>query len=241
MHRNGTGWMAGARKAASRLLPLLLLLPAAALPVERNEAVDRCLRSAEVLKKIMAVSDRAIPSDLLLKAHCIAIIPGMKKGAFIFGAKFGKGMVSCRGEGRKGWTAPAMIRIEGGSFGLQIGGSSTDVVLLVMNESGKRKLLESKFTLGADVAAAAGPVGRSGQAQTDAQMTAGILSYSRSRGVFAGISLEGATLRADQESNRMLYGGGVGPRDILSGRVAAPEGVQPLISTLERYSSYEHQ
>jgi SH3 domain-containing YSC84-like protein 1 len=206
-----------------------------------QDAVERLDQSALVLDEIMGADDHAIPSELLNKAHCVSIIPGMKKAGFIVGAKYGKGAISCRGESGKGWTAPATIRIEGGSVGLQIGGSATDVVLLVMNESGKNKLISSKFTLGADASAAAGPVGRTASAQTDAQMTAEILSYSRSRGVFAGVSLEGATLRPADDDNKTLYGRDIEMKEILNGRVASPVTAEKLLATLNKYSSQEHK
>ncbi len=189
----------------------------------------------------MATPDKAIPRDLLSKAHCVAIVPGLIKGAFIVGAKKGTGVILCRGDGGKGWTGPSTVRVEGGSFGLQIGGSSTDVVLLVMNAKGKDKLLSSKFTLGGDAAVAGGPVGRSAAAQTDAQLTAEILSYSRSKGVFAGLSLEGATMRGDADEDKKIYGKSVDRRQILSGAVAAPASVSGLIATLTKLSSAEHR
>ena len=165
-----------------------------------------------------------------------SIIPGVKKAGLGFGGEYGKGVLACRGRGGHGWSGPSTIRIEGGSFGLQIGGSSTDVILLVLNEDGEKKLLQSKFTLGADAAAAAGPVGRDAKAETDLQMHAEILSYSRSRGIFAGISLDGSTLRQDADDNKAIYGKEVTPQQIISGAVAPPASVKMLISTLSKYS-----
>ncbi|MBI1356993.1 MAG: hypothetical protein GC160_21855 [Acidobacteria bacterium] len=221
---------------------LLLLIAALACHLgAASKSVERCLKAAEALDEIMSISDKSIPQDLLSKAHCVAIIPGLVKGGFIVGGKYGRGVLLCRGEEGKGWTAPTTVRIEGGSVGFQIGGTKTDVVLLVMNAKGKDKLLSSKFTVGADAAAAAGPVGRTAQAQTDAQMRAEILSYSRSRGVFAGVSLEGATLRPDEDEDTELYGKSVDRRAILDGKVAAPPEVQPLLDTLNKYSSQEHR
>jgi lipid-binding SYLF domain-containing protein len=205
-----------------------------------DEAVERQDIAAQVLEEVMGTPEKGIPLDLMQKAHCIVIVPSVKKVGFIVGGRYGKGVVSCRGAGGKGWTGPSTVRIEGGSVGLQIGGSSTDFVLLVMNERGAEKLIESKFTLGADAAVAGGPVGRSAQAQTDAQMHAQILSYSRSRGAFAGISLEGATLRQDQDDNRSIYGKAVEPKAILSGEIPAPASSRNLIATLTKYSSAEH-
>ena len=205
-----------------------------------DEAVERQDTAAQVLEEVMGTPEKGIPLDLMQKAHCVIIVPGVKKVGFIVGGRFGKGVASCRGAGGKGWTGPSTVRIEGGSVGLQIGGSSTDFVLLVMNERGAEKLIESKFTLGADAAVAGGPVGRSAQAQTDAQMHAQILSYSRSRGAFAGISLEGATLRQDQDDNRKIYGKDVEPKAVLSGAIPAPASSRNLIATLTKYSSAEH-
>jgi lipid-binding SYLF domain-containing protein len=205
-----------------------------------DEAVERQDTAAQVLEEVMGTPEKGIPLDLMQKAHCVIIVPGVKKVGFIVGGRYGKGVASCRGAGGKGWTGPSTVRIEGGSVGLQIGGSSTDFVLLVMNERGAEKLIESKFTLGADAAVAGGPVGRSAQAQTDAQMHAQILSYSRSRGLFAGISLEGATLRQDQDDNRSIYGKAVEPKAILSGEIPAPASSRNLIAMLTKYSSAEH-
>lgn len=199
--------------------------------------VKRLDAAATVFSEVMQTPDKAIPQELLDKAHCIAVIPGMKKGAFIFGAKYGKGFLSCRKNSGVGWTGPGAVRIEGGSFGLQIGGSETDVILLVMNERGAQRLLSSKFTLGGDAEVAAGPVGRTATAQTDAYMTAEILSWSRSRGVFAGVSLQGATLRQDLDDNRDLYGRTLENKEIITQEMAPPKPAERLISLLNKYSS----
>ena len=217
----------------ARLLTAFLLLTAAGFA--DNAADERLQASADVLKEIMATADRSIPHDLLQKAECIVVVPGMKKGAFIIGANYGRGFVSCRKE-RAGWSAPAGIRMEGGSVGFQIGGSETDVVMLVLNKRGADKLMSSKFTLGGDASVAAGPVGRTSTAETDALMHAEILSWSRSRGVFAGISLKGATLRGDKDSNKELYGSELETRDIVTAK-AAPKSAAPLISLLNKYSA----
>jgi lipid-binding SYLF domain-containing protein len=201
-----------------------------------EKAVERTITAAKVLDEVMGTPESAIPSDLLNKSQCVAIIPGVKKAGLGIGGQFGKGVIACRAEGGKGWTGPSTVRVEGGSFGLQIGGSSTDLIMLVLNERGAQKLLESKFTLGADAAAAAGPVGRDAKAQTDAQMHAEILSYSRSRGAFAGISLDGSTLRQDADDNRAIYGKDVTPEQILTGKVAPPISVKLLMDTLNKYS-----
>src|ERR1039457_7195771 len=166
---------------------------------------DRLDASADALPDAMRAADKGIPQDLLDKAKCVVVIPGMKKAGFIFGAKYGRGFAACRQSGGSGWSAPAAMRVEGGSVGFQIGASETDVVLLVMNDGGMKHLLSDKFTLGGDASAAAGPVGRDVSAQTDAQMSAEMLSYSRSQGLFAGISLQGATLRPDGATNKELY------------------------------------
>jgi lipid-binding SYLF domain-containing protein len=157
------------------------------------EPAERLREAAAVFSEIMAATDTSIPQDLLTNAHCIVIVPGLKTGAFIVGGKYGKGYLSCRNPTGKGWSAPGTIRIEGGSVGFQIGGSSTDLIILVMSERGADKLLSSKFTLGAEGSVAAGPVGRTVTAQTDAQMKADILSWSRSQGLFAGVALQGAS------------------------------------------------
>ncbi|HEX6893895.1 MAG TPA: lipid-binding SYLF domain-containing protein [Bryobacteraceae bacterium] len=200
-------------------------------------APDRLAEAADMMTEIMGAPDKGIPQDLLEKAQCIVIVPGVKKGAFILGGKYGKGFMLCRKEGGVGWSAPAAIRVEGGSFGFQIGVSETDVVMLVMNESGAKKLLSSKFTLGGDASVAAGPVGRTSSAETDAQMHAEILTWSRARGVFAGLSLSGATLRPDDDWNKELYGKAMSNRDIVMGNTPAPASAAKLLSLLNKYSS----
>src|SRR4029077_4342621 len=177
----------------------------------------RLEESAIVFSEITNTPDKGIPNDLIEKAHCIVIVPGMKKGAFIVGGQYGKGYLSCRRTSGAGWSAPGTVRIEGGSVGFQIGGSETDVIMLVMNQHGADKLLSSQFTLGAEGEVAAGPVGRSSTAETDALMRAEILSWSRSRGVFAGIALKGATLRQDVDANEALYGKKLENREIVTG------------------------
>ena len=197
---------------------------------------QRLQNSVDVFKEIMATPDKSIPKELLDGSQCIVIVPAMKEGAFIFGAKYGKGYLSCRKRDGVGWTAPGTIRIEGGSFGFQIGGQETDVVLLVMNRSGEDKLLSSQFTLGAGASVAAGPVGRSTKAETDALMTAEILSWSRTHGVFAGISLQGATLRQDVGDNRDLYGRTLENKEIIDQQLPVPASAKPLIALLDKYS-----
>jgi len=224
-------------KRSSRRVIAALSISAALLSAAQSDAPARLGAAADVFKEVMRTPDKAIPQDLLNKAECIIIVPGLKKGAFIVGAKYGKGFVSCRSKSGVGWAAPASIRVEGGSFGLQAGGSETDVIMLVMNQSGMNRLLTSKFTLGGDVTVAAGPVGRSTQAETDAFMTAEILTWSRARGLFAGVALSGATLREDSEWNEALYGRKITNREILTSTIAPPAAAQPMLDELNRYSS----
>ena len=179
---------------------------------------------------------RAFRKELLESAHCIIIVPGLKAGAFVFGGKYGKGVLSCRSEARTGWSAPGTVRIEGGSFGFQTGSSETDVVMLVMNNDGVDKLLSSKFTLGVEGSVAAGPVGRTATAQTDLQMHADILSWSRSRGLFAGVALGGATLRQDLDDNETLYGKALENREIVTKPTMPPKAAKELLSLLNRRS-----
>jgi SH3 domain-containing YSC84-like protein 1 len=201
-----------------------------------NESARRLGEAASVFSEIMSAPDKGIPQDLLEKAHCIVIVPSVKTAAFIVGAKYGKGFLSCRSGSGHGWSAPAAVRIEGGSVGFQIGGSETDLVLLVNSERGADKLMQSKFTLGAELSVAAGPVGRTATAQTDAQMHAEILSWSRSQGLFAGIALEGATLREDLDDNAALYGTKLENRFIVSSGTPPPESAATLMTLLNAYS-----
>jgi lipid-binding SYLF domain-containing protein len=226
-------------KRTSKLIVLPCLLLAGVTSSMAETASDRLQHSAVVLKEILSAPDRSIPRDLLDDAHCLVIVPGMKSAAFLVGAKYGRGFIICRQDTRSGWGAPAAVRIEGGSFGFQAGASETDVVMLVMNLRGMDKLLQSKFTLGGAAEVAAGPVGRSSTAQTDAEMTAKILSYSRSRGVFAGISLQGATLRQDLDENRELYGHRIANKQIVMKRMKAPAAAAELIEALKSYSRHE--
>jgi len=202
-------------------------------PEAQAQTVARLQTSVAVFDEAMKMDDRSIPEDLLKKAQCIAIVPGLKKGAFVVGAKYGRGFVSCRTG--TGWSAPAGIKVEGGSVGFQIGGAEVDVILAIMNTRGVERLLSNEFTLGADASVAAGPLGRTAAAQTDAAMTAEILSWSRSRGVFAGVSLEGATLRGDDEANLDLYGKRLEMRPIVTGAIPIPVAALPLINRLSKY------
>jgi lipid-binding SYLF domain-containing protein len=206
-----------------------------------KDSAKRLNESAIVFSEVMGTPDKGIPQEMLENAHCIVIVPGLKTAAFLVGAKYGKGYLSCRNKGAAGWSAPGTVRIEGGSVGFQIGGSATDLIMLVMNERGVDKLLSSKFTLGAEGSVAAGPVGRTATAQTDAQMHAEILSWSRSQGLFAGLALEGATLRQDLDDNASLYGRKIENREIVTSRMHAPQAAQRLLGLLNRYSAREHK
>jgi len=225
------------RFLATGLLLSVSILAADKAEKEKDTAL-RAEKSAAVFSEIMAAPDKGIPQDLLEKAHCIVIVPDLKKGAFIVGAKYGKGVLSCRTAGGS-WSAPGSVRVEGGSVGLQIGGSVTDVVMLVMNERGMEKLLGDQFTLGGEGEVAAGPVGRSASAQTDAKMSAEILSWSRSHGVFAGLSLQGATLRQDTKDNEQLYGKPLTNREVVDGKVKPPAAAEKLLTALNRYPMHE--
>jgi SH3 domain-containing YSC84-like protein 1 len=216
---------------------LAATLALAPLVAKDNDNVKRLDESATVFSEIMATPDKGIPHDLLANAHCIVIVPSLKTAAFVIGAKYGKGYVSCRHA--NGWSAPGTVRIEGGSFGFQIGGSETDVIMLVMNQGGEDKLLSSKFTLGGEGSVAAGPVGRTAAAQTDLQMHAEILSWSRTQGLFAGVALEGATLRQDLDDNADLYGRKLENREILMTPVRTPRAAMKLIGLLNRYPAHE--
>lgn len=212
---------------------VVAVLVCAWAPAAEAQTIARLENAVAVFDEVMSIGDRAIPDDLLRRAQCVAIIPGLKKGAFVVGAKYGRGFVSCRKD--SGWSAPAGIRVEGGSIGFQIGGTEVDVILAIMNTRGVDRLLSNKFTVGADASAAAGPVGRTASAQTDAAMTAEILSWSRSRGVFAGLALEGATLRPDADANLDLYGKRLDNRVILTGPTVPPAPARPLLDRLAKY------
>ena len=214
-----------------------LLCICAGTVLHAESAKERLQTASTVLSEIMAAPDKGIPQELLEKAQCIVVIPGLKKGAFIIGGKYGKGFMYCRRAAGVGWSAPASMRVEGGSFGFQLGGAETDAIMLVMNERGATKLMESKFTVGGDASVAAGPVGRSSEANTDAKMQAEILTYSRSRGAFAGIALDGATLRPDGEGNKELYGNkDMSSQQIVMATTKIPDSARPLISQLNKYS-----
>ncbi|WP_031500933.1 lipid-binding SYLF domain-containing protein [Bryobacter aggregatus] len=221
---------------------LLTILTACGLMLgaknQQAEAVKRLTASKEVLTDALNAGDKSIPRDLIEKAHCIAIIPSMKQGGFIVGAKYGKGVMFCRKESG-GWRGPATVRIEGGSFGLQIGAGEADVIMLVMNKTGAEKILKNEFKLGANAGVMAGPLGRTAQAETDVFMRAEILGYSRSRGVFAGISLDGSTLREDLDDNAKLYGKKLSNEQILLEARPTPAVARPLRNMLNQISTWE--
>jgi SH3 domain-containing YSC84-like protein 1 len=220
---------------SSILFAVAPFLPEVANASDRSKDDDRLRNCGLVLKEILNVPDN-IPQGLLDKADCVVVFPSVVKAAFIVGGSYGRGAMSCRkGEDFRGpWGAPTMMALEGGSFGLQIGGQATDFVLLVMNESGARGILASKVKLGGDASVAAGPVGRDASADTDASLRSEILSYSRARGLFAGVSLEGSTIRPENGDNQRIYGKKIPARDIvLSGTVAVPRAARQLISTLD--------
>jgi lipid-binding SYLF domain-containing protein len=216
------------------LSTLTLCCAQVALASDREDDVARTHKAALVFKEIMDAPDKGIPSDTLAKAKCIAIIPGDKKFAFVFGGSYGRGLASCRTG--HGWSGPIFIAIDAGSVGFQIGGSSTDLVLLFMNDHALQSLLGDKFKLGADASVAAGPVGRDATAATDVRLNAEILSYSRSKGVFAGISLDGAGVMADKSGDQAMYGNSVTRRAIIDGKVAVPASAEGLVHVLRGYS-----
>jgi lipid-binding SYLF domain-containing protein len=225
------------RKALVHILAIAGSISTVAFAADREIKVDdRLDASADTLSDMMRASDKGLPQNLVDKARCVVVVPGMKKAGFILGAKYGRGFAVCRRAGGVGWSAPAAMRVEGGSVGFQIGLSETDIVLLVMNDGGMKHLLSDKFTLGGDASVAAGPVGRDLSAQTDAMMKAEMLSYSRSHGLFAGISLEGATLRPDGDTDHELYGRDVTNREILTGDFKTPASAMKFEHALNRDS-----
>jgi lipid-binding SYLF domain-containing protein len=212
---------------------LALLFSVSAFASDREDDVARTHKSAQVFREIMDTPDHGIPRDLLERAKCVAIIPGDVKFAFIFGGSYGRGLATCRT--RHGWSAPMFVAIDGGSVGYQIGGSSTDIVMLFMNDHALQSLLSDKFKLGADASVAAGPVGRGAAAGTDLKLSAEILSYSRTKGIFAGVSLDGAVMQADKSGDRSMYGREVDRHEILDGKIAAPASARTLLQELSGY------
>jgi lipid-binding SYLF domain-containing protein len=201
---------------------------------DENKAQDRLKAAATVLDEIQGAPDTGIPEDVLASAECVAVVPSMLKAGFVIGARYGRGVASCRTP--KGWSAPAFFTIKGGSFGLQIGGQAVDLVMLIMNQNGMKNMLSSKFKLGADASVAAGPVGRAATADTDWKLRAQILSYSRARGVFAGLELSGAGVHQDKDSTREFYGHNVPFKTTLTGEIEAPPAAYPFLSTLAKWA-----
>jgi lipid-binding SYLF domain-containing protein len=215
------------------VLAALITVPAFA----QKTAAARLQAATEALKDMMNASDKGIPQDLLNKATCIVVIPNLKKGGFIVGAQYGKGFFTCRKPSGVGWSAPGSIRISGGKFGLMIGAAETDVIMLVMNQTGMQHLLSNKFEIGGEASAAAGPIGRDTSAMTDAQMHAEILTYSRQRGLFGGLDITGAAVTEDKDSNRELYGTAVNNKELLTATEKIPAEARTFINTLDRLSS----
>jgi lipid-binding SYLF domain-containing protein len=205
-----------------------LLVTLSAFASDREDDVKRTEKAAQVFREVMNTPDQGIPQDLLRSTKCIAIIPGDVKFAFVFGGSYGRGLATCRTE-RGGWSAPMFVAIDGGSVGYQIGGSSTDIIMLFMNDHALQSLMSDKFKMGADASVAAGPVGRNASAGTDLKLTAEILSYSRTKGLFAGVSLEGAVMQADKSGDKSMYGHDVDRHDIISGKIAVPASARPLL------------
>ena len=215
-------------------LVIFAILPAMVSASDRDDDVSRTHKATQVFKEIMDTPDKGIPQELLESAKCIAVIPGDVKFAFIFGGNYGRGLATCRTE--HGWSAPMFVAVDGGSVGYQIGGSSTDLVMLFMNDRALQSLLSDKFKLGADASVAAGPVGRHAAADTDLKLHAEILSYSRTKGVFAGVSLDGAVVQADKSGDQAMYGAEVNRDEILKGRVPVPESARPLLREIDEYA-----
>jgi len=232
-------------KTAAKILGISLLIAAMSAAVyakdeeDKSDAVKRADASANVLDEIMGTPDKGIPTEILESAKCVAVVPSMVKAGFVVGGRHGRGMATCRTA--NGWSAPAPFTITGGSWGLQIGGEAVDLVMLIMNDKGMQHLLDSKFKVGADASAAAGPVGRHAAADTDWKMRAEVLSYSRSRGIFGGLELNGAVIKQDDDSTRILYGNQVPFARILKGGVAAPEGTHRFVATVAKYASEAKQ
>ena len=203
-------------------------------PARESKAAERTQAAAEVLNEIQGAPDKGIPQEVLGSAECVAVVPSMLKGGFIVGGKYGRGLASCRTP--KGWSAPAFFVVTGGSFGFQIGGQAVDLVMLIMNKDGMKHLLSSQFALGADASVAAGPVGRHAEGNTDWKMRAEVLTYSRARGLFAGVSLNGAVVKQDKDSTREFYGHMVSFPASLQGEVEAPAGANPFLSSLAKWA-----
>lgn len=221
-------------KKTLALFCLCFMLSSAAFAASTRENLQTRIDAAKVvLDQIMAAQDKSIPMNILEQATCVAVVPGMIKGAFVFGGQYGQGVVTCRTG--QGWSAPVFIRMAGGSFGFQIGGQSTDLVLVAVNDRGFQDLLKNKFKIGGDASAAAGPVGRSGQAATDWKMNAELLSYSRNKGLFAGIDLDGTSVSQNREDTELYFGQALSFESILKGIVDVPEGAKPFVRDVARH------
>lgn len=222
---------------------LFLLLLAVACPLwaqgDRDKILERVQQAGTTLDEIMSAPDNGIPDDILGNAECVAVVPSYLKGAFVVGASYGRGVASCRTQ--SGWSAPAFFTLKGGSFGFQIGGQAVDLVMVIMNQNGMRQLMNSKFELGADASVAAGPVGRHAGGDTDWKMRAQVLTYSRARGVFAGISLKGSVISQDRDSTRSFYGRIVPTRTLLTGEHPAPQDADPFLAALRKYAPLSTQ
>lgn len=214
---------------------IILSAASVAWSADKEDEIKRIDHAATVLTEITNTPDKGIPDNIMKNARCVAVIPSMKKAAFIFGGNYGKGVTSCHNT--IGWSAPAPILLSGGSWGLQIGGEAVDLVLLIMNDQGMENLLNSKFKIGADASAAAGPVGRHAEGDTDWRMKAQVLTYSRARGVFGGVSLNGAVLKQDKDDTRALYGKDASYQAILNGQVHQPAGATSFIAALKKFSA----
>jgi len=212
---------------------LCLTFTCSASAASREDLQDRIDAAKQVLDQVMAAGDRSIPMNILEQATCVGVVPGLIKGAFVFGAQYGQGVVTCRTG--HGWSAPVFIRMAGGSWGLQIGGQSTDLVLVAVNEHGFQDLLKNKFKIGGDAAASAGPVGRNGQAATDWKMSAELLTYSRSKGLFAGIDLDGTVVSQNTDDTQIFYGRSIPFDVILKGSVEVPQGAVPFVKDVAHY------
>ncbi len=221
------------KKAIASISLCFMLTCTAFAASSRDDLQARIDAAKTVLEQIMGAQDRSIPMNILEQATCVGVVPGMIKGAFIFGGQYGQGVVTCRTG--HGWSAPVFIRMAGGSFGFQIGGQSTDLVLVAVNDKGFQDLLKSKFKIGADASAAAGPVGRSGQAATDWKLNAELLSYSRNKGLFAGIDLDGTSVSQNKEDTDVYYGGPHTFESILKGNVPVPAGAVPFVKSVAHY------
>jgi lipid-binding SYLF domain-containing protein len=221
------------KKAIASLCLCLLTTCAANAASSKSDLQERVEAAKAVLDQIMQAEDNTIPLNILQQATCVGVIPGLKKGAFVVGAQYGQGVVTCRTG--HGWSAPVFIRAAGGSFGFQIGGQSTDLVLVAVNDRGFQDLLKSKFKIGADASAAAGPVGRAGQAATDWKMSAELLSYSRNKGIFAGISLDGTSISQNKEDTETYYGAPQDFQNVLKGNVGVPGGAVEFVRSVAHY------